>query len=104
MEKIILVFTVASIQVDSIQTKVLSKHYQSRFDTCRKSIRFNSIFRRGRGLEPKIFRFELNSAKKVEFDLLKWTAINGSYSFQVLSIIVRLSTVVLRATWNCVKE
>ena len=45
---------------------------------------------------PGIFRFELNSATKVEFRLLTWTAIDGSYSnFQVLSIIARLSTVVL---------
>ena len=36
---------------------------------------------------PEIFRFDLNSATKVEFCLLKWTAVNGSYSFQVLSII-----------------
>ena len=43
----------------------------------------------------EIFRFELNSATKVEFCLLKWTAVNRSYSFQVLSIIVRLCTVVL---------
>jgi len=44
---------------------------------------------------PEIFRFELNSATKVEFCLLTWTTVNGSYSFQVLSIIVRLYTVVL---------
>ena len=43
----------------------------------------------------EIFRFELNSAKKLEFCLVKWTAVNGSYSFQVLSIIVRLCTVIL---------
>ena len=51
------------------------------------------------GLEPpppsEIFRFELNSATKVKFCLLTWTAVNGSYSFVVLSIIVRLFTVVL---------
>ena len=52
-------------------------------------------FRPLAGGEAKIFRFELNSATKVEFCLLKWTAVNGSYSFQVLSIIVRLCTVVL---------
>ena len=51
----------------------------------------------------EIFRFDLNSATKVEFCLLKWTAVNGSSSFQVLSIIVRLCTVV-GAIWNCVKE
>ena len=34
----------------------------------------------------------------MEFCLLQWTAVNGSYSFQVLSIIVRLCTVVL--LWN----
>ena len=45
--------------------------------------------------KKKNFRFEINSAIKVEFCLLKWTAVNGSYSFQVLSIIVRLCTVVL---------
>ena len=27
---------------------------------------------------PEIFRLELNSATKVEFFLLKWTAVNGS--------------------------
>ena len=45
------------------------------------------------GLEPplEIFRFELNSATKVEFSLLKWAAVNESYSFLVLSIIVRSS-------------
>ena len=52
---------------------------------------------RGRGRAPpsEIFRFELNSATIVEFCLLTWTAVNGSYSFKVLSIIVRLYTVVL---------
>ena len=44
---------------------------------------------------PEMIRFELNSATKVEFCLLKWTAVNGSYSFQVSSIIVRLSIAVL---------
>ena len=39
--------------------------------------------------------FELNSTAKVEFCLLKWTAVHGSYSFQVLSIVVRLCVVVL---------
>ena len=55
---------------------------------------------------PEIFRFELNSATKVEFCLLKWTAVNGSDSFQVLSIVVRLCTVVLLCNliWNYVKE
>ena len=66
--------------------------------TCRKLIWFNSIFMPvAGGLEPsqEIFRFELNSAKKVELCLLKWTAVIGSYSSQVLSIILRLCTVVL---------
>ena len=41
---------VVSIQVNSLQIEVVSRHRRSRFDTCRKSIRFNSIFRgRGRG-------------------------------------------------------
>jgi len=44
---------------------------------------------------PEIFRFELSSASEVEFCSLKWTAFNGSYSFQVLSIIVRLCNFVL---------
>ena len=44
---------------------------------------------------PYIFRFELNPATKVEFCLLKWAPVNGSYSFQALSIIVGLCTVVL---------
>ena len=39
-------------------------------------------------------RFELNLATKVEFCLLKQTAVNGSYKLQVLSIIVRLHIVV----------
>ena len=37
---------------------------------------------------PEIFRFELNSATKVEFCLLTWTAVNHI-------CIVRLCTVVL---------
>ena len=82
------------------------------FDTCRKSIQFNSIFRPVAGGEawgpraplPEIFRFELISATKLEFCLLKWTAVHGSYSFQVLSTIERLCTVVLLCNWNCVKE
>ena len=95
-------FTVVSIHVDSIQIEVVSRHHRSRFDTYRKSIRFNSIHRPVAGGEavgprapPEIFRFESNSATKVEFCLLKWTAVHGSYSFQVLSITVRLCTVVL---------
>ena len=55
---------------------------------------------RGARAPPEIFRFELNSATKVEFCLLKWTAVNGSYSVQVLSIIVRLCTVVLDLLCN----
>ena len=53
---------------------------------------------RGRGARtlPEIFRFGLNSATKVEFFSLKWTDVNESFSFQVLSIIVRLCTVVLQ--------
>ena len=51
--------------------------------------------RGGSSSPPEIFRFELNSATKVEFCflLLKWTAVNGSYNFQVLSIILRLCAV-----------
>ena len=52
-------FTVVSTQVNSIQIEVVSRQHRSRFDTCRKSIRFNSIFRPvaeaeagGGGLEP----------------------------------------------------
>ena len=48
---------------------------------------------------PEIFRFELNSVTKVEFCLLKLTAVNGSYGFQVLSIILRLCDVVV-LLWN----
>ena len=45
---------------------------------------------------PEIFRFELNSATKVKFCLLTWTAVNGSYSSIVNHIcIIRLCTVVL---------
>ena len=85
-------FTVVSTQVNSIQIEVVSRQHRSRFDTCRKSIRFNSIFRPVAGGEagappPEIFRFELNSVTKVEFCLLKWT--DYQYIFQVLSIIVR---------------
>ena len=54
---------------------------------------------RGRGVKlppsPEIFRFELNSTTKVEFCSLKLTAVSGSYSFQVLSVTVRLCTDVL---------
>ena len=42
-----------------------------------------------------MFRFESSSETKAELFLLKWRAVNGSYSFHVLSIIVRLCTVVL---------
>ena len=52
-----------------------------------------------RALPPEIFRFELNSVTKVEFGLLKLTAVNGSYGFQVLSIILTLCTVVV-LLWN----
>ena len=38
-------YTVVSIQVDSIEIEVVSRHHRSRFDTRRKSIRFNSIFK-----------------------------------------------------------
>ena len=69
---------VVSIQVDSMQIEDVSRH-GSRFDICRQSIRFNSIFRPVAGGEtggarapPEIFRFELNSATNVEFCLLKW--------------------------------
>ena len=37
-------YKVVSIQVDSTQIEVVSRHHQSRFDTRRKSIRFNSTF------------------------------------------------------------
>ena len=77
---------VVSIQVKSLQIEVVSRHYQSHFDTCRKSIQFNSIFR-----------------GKVEFCLLKWTAVNGSYSLQVLSIIIRLYTVVILCNFELCK-
>ena len=106
-------YKVVLIQVDLIQIEVVSRHHRSRFDTCGKSIRFNSIFRsvaqgeRQGGLEPPppgIFRFELNSATKLEFCLLKWTPVIGSYSFQVLSIIVRLCTVVLLCNLELRKE
>ena len=40
----------------------------------------------------EIFRFELNSATKVEFCLLKWTAVNGSYSFQIYDLPPCLET------------
>ena len=90
-----------------------TKSFRDRFDTnwidSVDSIQLNLQARsRGRSkgarAPPEIFRFELNSATKVEFCLLKWTAVHGSYSFQVLSITVRLCTVVLLCNWNCVKE
>ena len=37
-------YKVVLIQVDSIQIEVVSRHHRSRFNTCRKSIRFNSTF------------------------------------------------------------
>ena len=77
---------VVSIQVKSLQIEVVSRHHRSRFDTCRKSIQFNSIFR-----------------GKVEFCLLKWTAVNGSYSFQVLSIIIRLCIVIILCKFKLCK-
>ena len=106
-------YKVVSIQVDLIQIEVVSRDHRSRFYTLGKSIRFNSIFRsvaqgeRQGGLEPPppgIFRFELNSATKVEFCLLKSTAVIGSYSFQVLSITVGSCTVVLLCNLELCKE
>ena len=76
------------IEVDSI-------HVESRFDLTQSSGPQQGGGYRGSSSPPEIFRFELNSATKVEFCLLEWTAVNGSYSFQVLSIIGRLCTVVL---------
>ena len=66
-------YKVVLIQVDLIEIEVVSRHHRSRFDTCGKSIRFNSIFRpvaggeAGGSTNPEIFRFELNSATIVEF-------------------------------------
>ena len=56
-------FTVVSIQVYSIQIEVVSRHHRSRFDTRRKSIRFNSIFRpvAGGGIQG-----ELESARNFQ--------------------------------------
>ena len=50
-------YKVVSIQEDSIQIEVVSRHYWSRLNTCTKSSRFNSIFRpvaraEAVGLEP----------------------------------------------------
>ena len=50
------------LQVDLIQIEVVSKHYGGQFDTWRKSIRFNSIFRPVAGgeagwLEPSPQKF-----------------------------------------------
>ena len=50
---------------------------------------------RGELNPPRNFQIWVKFQAKVEFSLLKWRAVNGSYSFQVLSIIVRLCTVVL---------
>ena len=43
---------------------------------------------------PEIFRLDLNSAMSGTLPL-KWIVVNGRYSFKVLSIILRLCTVVL---------
>ena len=52
------------LQVDLIQIEVVSKHYGGQFDTCRKSIRFNSIFRSVAGreagwLQPSPWNFQI---------------------------------------------
>ena len=61
-----------------LSTKILEMKWEAR-----------SRGRRGGNSSPtEICRFEFNSATKVEFCLLNWTAVNGSSSFQVLSAIV----------------
>ena len=81
------IFTPAKIKENDINFQFLFIHHKLA----------SQLLERQGGLSPtpEIFRFELNSATKVEFCLLKWTTINGSYSFQVLSMIVRLCTAVL---------
>ena len=80
------------VAVDSI-------HVESRFDSTQSSGGEAGEAR----APPEIFRFELNSATKVEFCLLKWTAVNESYSFQVLSIIIRLCTFVMLCNFELCK-
>ena len=93
-------YKVFSVQVDSIQIEVVSRHYRRRFVILLVESWFDSTqsscpWQGGSEPSQEIFRFELNSAKRVEFCLLKWTAVIGSYSSQVLSIILRLCIVVL---------
>ena len=62
---------------------------------------------RGRGiLKPLQIFSDLKKIPllKVEVCLLKWTAAYGSYSFQVLSMIVRLCAVVLLCNLELCKE
>ena len=96
-------YKVVSMQVDSIQIDIVSRHHRSRSDTCRKSIRLNSIFRsvaggeagKGGSIPPEIFRFVLNSAINVEFCILKWTAVSGKLQFPGIVHLSNLCTVVL---------
>jgi len=59
---------------------------------------------RGARAPSENFRFELSFATKVEFCLLKWTAVNESDTSQVLSINVRLCIVFLLCNLELCKE
>ena len=63
-------------------------------------VRYSDLFTistkaKGSSLPARNFRFGYKFRYKIEFCLLTWTAVNGSYSFKKLSVIVRLCSVVL---------
>ena len=81
-------FTVVSTQVNSIQIEVVSRQHRSRFDTSRKSIRFNSMFRPVAGGEagapPRNFQISIKFRYKsgillTEMDRLSMEATFSKY-------------------------
>ena len=103
-------YKVISLQLDSILIKVVSRNHRSRFDTCRKSIRFNSssgpqqVERQGARAPLEIFRFELNSLQKWKFAYqnrqLSMEATVSKYCRSLQDYVLLF----LCAIWNCVKE
>ena len=75
---------VVSIQVDSMQIEVVSRHHRSRFDTCRESIRFNSAFR-GEGREgssrPRKFQISIKFRDKSRILLTKMDSCQRKLQF-----------------------
>ena len=83
---------VVSIQVDSTQIEVVSRHYRSRFDTCRKSISFNSIFRpvagqEAGGLEPLPENFQIWIKFRYKSEILLTKMDSFQWKLQFPSIV-----------------